>query len=180
MKRDIKLNIGQLKGLARKLVNYIEAVQAVGQAAGTFQETIREQDSDAYRKLDGLWETNVKENAEELVSRLNTIHYYLSGYITEMTSFITPDKEEAMMRADRNDIWFNYQQISFAATSYMDDILLDTGSSWRDYQRNYYYDRRLSPEENDARRAAVEAEVEAERLRRERNIRWSRPRIRRL
>ena len=169
MKRDIKLNISQLKGLSQKLADYIEAVRAVGQAAGTFQDTIREQDSDAYRKLDGLWETNVKENAEELANRLNTIHYYLSDYITEMTSFITPDKEEVMMRADRNDIWFNYQQISFAATGYMDDILPDTGSSWRDYHRNYYYDRRLSPEENDARRAAVEAEVEAERSRRERN-----------
>ena len=88
-------------------MDYTEAVQEVGQLAEKFQETIREQDSDAYQKLDGLWEMNVKENAEELVNR-------------------------------------------------------------------------LCQEENEAGRAAVEAEVEAERLRRERNIRWSRPRIRRL
>lgn len=169
MKRDIKLNISQLNGLSSKLVDYIEAVQTVVQAAGNFQETIRKQDSDAYQKLDGLWETNVKENAQELINRLSTIQYYLSGYITEMTSFITPDNENAMMRVDRNDIWFNYEQIAGEAINYMEDILLDTGSSWRDYHRNYYYDMRLSPEENEAGRAAVEAEVEAERLRRESN-----------
>ena len=81
MKRDLKLNMSHLDAISRKVQSYIDAMEAVGLAARKFEQTIKDQDSDAYNKLSEQWETNVWEN------------------------------ETAMMRVDRNDIWWNYKQI---------------------------------------------------------------------
>ena len=95
MKRDLKLNMSHLDAISRKVQSYIDAMEAVGLAARKFEQTIKDQDSDAYNKLSEQWETNVWEN------------------------------ETAMMRVDRNDIWWNYKQIEGEATSF-DWIVQDT------------------------------------------------------
>ena len=51
MKRDLKLNMSQLDAISRKVQRYIDAMEAVGLAPRKFEQTIKEQDSDAYRKL---------------------------------------------------------------------------------------------------------------------------------
>lgn len=88
MKRDLKLNMSHLDAISRKVQSYIDAMEAVGLAARKFEQTIKDQDSDAYNKLSEQWETNVWENGT------------------------------TMMRVDRNDIWWNYKQIEGEATSF--------------------------------------------------------------
>ena len=51
MKRDLKLNMSHLDAISRKVQSYIDAMEAVGLAARKFEQTIKEQDSDVYRKL---------------------------------------------------------------------------------------------------------------------------------
>ena len=51
MKRDLKLNMSQLDAISRKVQRYIDVMEAVGLAARKFEQTIKEQDSDVYRKL---------------------------------------------------------------------------------------------------------------------------------
>ena len=51
MKRDLKLNMSHLDAISRKVQSYIDAMEAVGLAPRKFEQTIKEQDSDAYRKL---------------------------------------------------------------------------------------------------------------------------------
>lgn len=51
MKRDLKLNMSHLDAISRKVQSYIDAMEAVGLAARKFEQTIKDQDSDAYNKL---------------------------------------------------------------------------------------------------------------------------------
>ena len=75
MKRDLKLNMSHLDAISRKVQSYIDAMEAVGLAARKFEQTIKDQDSDAYNKLSEQWETNVWENEKILKYRLGVIKY---------------------------------------------------------------------------------------------------------
>ena len=75
MKRDLKLNMSHLDAISRKVQSYIDAMEAVGLAARKFEQTIKDQDSDAYNKLSEQWETNVWENEKILKYRLGIIKY---------------------------------------------------------------------------------------------------------
>ena len=138
MKRDLKLNMSHLDAISRKVQSYIAAMEAVGLAARKFEQTIKDQDSDAYNKLSEQWETNVWEN------------------------------ETAMMRVDRNDIWWNYKQIEGEATSF-DWIVQDTGSTPATYKRLFIPNPFSSDEENEAKKSAQQQEEDAESARRQRN-----------
>lgn len=130
MKRDLKLNMSHLDAISRKVQSYIDAMEAVGLAARKFEQTIKDQDSDAYNKLSEQWETNVWEN------------------------------ETAMMRVDRNDIWWNYKQIEGEATSF-DWIVQDTGSTLATYKRLFIPNPFSSDEENEAKKSAQQQEEDA-------------------
>ena len=130
MKRDLKLNMSHLDAISRKVQSYIDAMEAVGLAARKFEQTIKDQDSDAYNKLSEQWETNVWEN------------------------------ETAMMRVDRNDIWWNYKQIEGEATSF-DWIVQDTGSTPATYKRLFIPNPFSSDEENEAKKSAQQQEEDA-------------------
>ena len=138
MKRDLKLNMSHLDAISRKVQSYIDAMEAVELAARKFEQTIKDQDSDAYNKLSEQWETNVWEN------------------------------ETAMMRVDRNDIWWNYKQIEGEATSF-DWIVQDTGSTPATYKRLFIPNPFSSDEENEAKKSAQQQEEDAESARRQRN-----------
>ena len=130
MKRDLKLNMSHLDAISRKVQSYIDAMEAVGLAARKFEQTIKDQDSDAYNKLSEQWETNVWEN------------------------------ETAMMRVDRNDIWWNYKQIEGEATSFY-WIVQDTGSTLATYKRLFIPNPFSSDEENEAKKSAQQQEEDA-------------------
>lgn len=65
MKRDLKLNMSHLDAISRKVQSYMDAMEAVGLTARKFEQTIKDQDSDAYNKLSEQWETNVWENEKK-------------------------------------------------------------------------------------------------------------------
>ena len=168
MKRDLKLNMSHLDAISRKVQSYIDAMEAVGLAARKFEQTIKEQDSDAYNKLSEQWETNVWENEKILKYRLGVIKEMIDSYISDMTDYIAPENETAMMRVDRNDIWWNYKQIEGEATSF-DWIVQDTGSTLATYKRLFIPNPFSSDEENEAKKSAQQQEEDAESARRQRN-----------
>jgi hypothetical protein len=168
MKRDIKINMSQLSGILSKVNRYRDALIQIETASGRFMEVIREQDSDAYDKLAGMWDEKVSANQEDLKGKLDTISEILSGYTKEMETYIQAKEQSVMLRVDRNDIWFNYTQIAQNAVNFL-DILSDTGSSWVDYKQWFVYNPLESESSNAARKAAMEAEENAERARRESN-----------
>ena len=168
MKRDLKLNMSHLDAISRKVQSYIDAMEAVGLAARKFEQTIKDQDSDAYNKLSEQWETNVWENEKILKYRLGVIKEMIDSYISDMTDYIAPENETAMMRVDRNDIWWNYKQIEGEATSF-DWIVQDTGSTLATYKRLFIPNPFSSDEENEAKKSAQQQEEDAESARRQRN-----------
>jgi len=85
-----------------------------------------------------------------------------------MTDYIAPENETAMMRVDRNDIWWNYKQIEGEATSF-DWIVQDTGSTLATYKRLFIPNPFSSDEENEAKKSAQQQEEDAESARRQRN-----------
>ena len=168
MKRDLKLNMSHLDAISRKVQSYIDAMEAVGLAARKFEQTIKDQDSDAYNKLSEQWETNVWENEKILKYRLGVIKEMIDSYISDMTDYIAQENETAMMRVDRNDIWWNYKQIEGEATSF-DLIVQDTGSTPATYKRLFIPNPFSSDEENEAKKSAQQQEEDAESARRQRN-----------
>lgn len=168
MKRDLKLNMSHLDAISRKVQSYIDAMEAVGLAARKFEQTIKDQDSDAYNKLSEQWETNVWENEKILKYRLGVIKEMIDSYISDMTGYIAPENETAMMRVDRNDIWWNYKQIEGEATSF-DWIVQDTGSTLATYKRLFIPNPFSSDEENEAKKSAQQQKEDAESARRQRN-----------
>lgn len=168
MKRDLKLNMSHLDAISRKVQSYIDAMEAVGLAARKFEQTIKDQDSDAYNKLSEQWETNVWENEKILKYRLGVIKEMIDSYISDMTDYIAPENETTMMRVDRNDIWWNYKQIEGEATSF-DWIVQDTGSTLATYKRLFIPNPFSSDEENEAKKSAQQQKEDAERARRQRN-----------
>ena len=168
MKRDLKLNMSHLDAIFRKVQSYIDAMEAVGLAARKFEQTIKDQDSDAYNKLSEQWETNVWENEKILKYRLGVIKEMIDSYISDMTDYIAPENETTMMRVDRNDIWWNYKQIEGEATSF-DWIVQDTGSTLATYKRLFIPNPFSNDEENEAKKSAQQQEEDAESARRQRN-----------
>ena len=65
MKRYLKLNMSHLDAISRKVQSYIDAMEVVGLKTRKFEQTIKDQDSDAYNKLSEQWETNVWENEKK-------------------------------------------------------------------------------------------------------------------
>lgn len=168
MKRDIKINIQELEKIRSKIQTYIGYLEQLESASNTFLETIKAQDSQAYEKLSGMWEEDISDGEKLLKERFDTIDRVLGNYICDMESYIAPKDPAVIMRVDRDDINWNYNQI-VEHTKSIWDILMDTGSSWADYQKVFFYNPFEDGETNEARKRAVEAEVSAERERRERN-----------
>ena len=107
-----------------------------------------------------MWESYVWENEKILKYRLGVIKEMIDSYISDMTDYIAPENETAMMRVDRNDIWWNYKQIEGEATSF-DWIVQDTGSTLATYKRLFIPNPFSSDEENEAKKSAQQQEEDA-------------------
>ena len=103
MKRDLKLNMSHLDTISRKVQSYIDAMEAVGLAARKFEQTIKDQDSDAYNKLSEQWETNVWENEKILKYRLFIPNPFSSDEENEAKKSAQQQEEDAeSARRQRN------------------------------------------------------------------------------
>lgn len=170
MKRDIKLNMGNLRLIQNKIYNYIDELQRIENASARFMESIENQDSQAYDRLWSLWDENVTKNECDLKEKLEIIYEILNNYIADMESYIAPQDSYAMMRVDRNDIWWNYEQIAgIPVSNSIEDIIWDTGSSWVDYHNWFVYNPWEDEASNNARKVYLQDEENAERTRRENN-----------
>ena len=176
MKRDIQLNMDSLRWVSARIKQYMEALQQMEEASARFLNAIKDQDSKSYEELAVQWEEKVSENETELKERLAIIVRMLDNYIVDMESYLQPVNPSVTMRVDRNDVWFNYTQMknevqsfSFGGASDLYDIIMDTGSSWKNYGQCFIWNIFEDEETNNRRRADMEAAERNERSRRESN-----------
>ena len=171
MKRDLKLNISELRTVYQSIRSAWEALGEITYASGRFREVLKDQDSLAYERLTRIWEERIEAEEKELSERLETLSDMVLSYINEMTALVEPEDESLRMRVDRNDICHNCVQIEMEAVeSFRQDrsfgLLWDSAC---DYKRLYISNPFLSAAENAAKKAAQEEAEKEEKARRERN-----------
>lgn len=136
MKRDLKLNMGQLSDTVDSIQNYLDRTERLKTACTAFLEVLKKQDSVSYNTLSEEWEKDIIGNIGEMEERLMLMKTTLSGYIEDMESYVAPESRGAMMRVDRNDICYNISQIADGILK-VNDIAYDSGSSFPDYKHPF-------------------------------------------
>ena len=111
MKRDIKINIDHLEAMTKKLASYLGDVAKIRLASQRFLKVLQDQQSTAYQNLAEEWRTTVVQSAELLQYRITETYRLLERYISTMGLYIGPADSSKMMRVDRNDIWWNLDQV---------------------------------------------------------------------
>ena len=110
MKRELKLNFGELRLVQKRVTEFQDALADIDGAAAYFDDVLGKQESEAAAVL----AEHHQEMAEEICyfqDILEQLEALLGNYISDMESYIMPEDENRMMLVDRNDIWWNMKQI---------------------------------------------------------------------
>ena len=110
MKRELKLNFGELRLVQKRVTEFQDALADIDGAAAYFDDVLGKQESEAAAVL----VERHQEMAEEIryfQDILEQLEALLENYISDMESYIMPEDENRMMLVDRNDIWWNMKQI---------------------------------------------------------------------
>lgn len=110
MKRELKLNFGELRLVQKRVTEFQDALSDIDEAAAYFDEVLGKQESEAAEVLVERHREMEEEIRyfQDILSRLETL---LGNYISDMENYIMPKDENRMMLVDRNDIWWNMKQI---------------------------------------------------------------------
>ena len=113
MKRGLKINYSNLDGIIDLLNDYIQGTEDMASAIKSIDALL---DSSSGDSVDAL-----KESGISVVGKLDDFKGYLAkvrdligDYIRDMTAISQPLVFASMTRADRNDIYWNIEQISWA------------------------------------------------------------------
>ena len=91
MKRDLKLNISELRTVYRSIRSVWEALGEITYASGRFREILKNQESLAYEELTRIWDERIEGPEKELSGRLETLSEMVLSYINGMTAYVEPE-----------------------------------------------------------------------------------------
>ncbi len=109
--RDLKINYDSLKAIQAIVKKYKDALEDLQESTNTFADVIKAQEGDAFKELETEFEEDISVDYSSLISILGDVDTNIGNYMTDMTSYITPEDSSIICRVDRNDIWWNLQQI---------------------------------------------------------------------
>lgn len=168
MKRDIKINYGDLKTIREKVNSYIMELDELEINALRYLETIEKQKGDAFIALSAYADTELLKKQTTLRTQLEDVLENIDKYISEMTALVAPKDELKMTQVDRDDVWFNYEQIHLKIDSlYLHKADIINGGIYCD--QIFIYNPLESKEENDTRKERIDAENAAAKRARENN-----------
>ncbi|WP_245828977.1 hypothetical protein [Salipaludibacillus agaradhaerens] len=110
MIRDLKINYGILDDIVEQLNVYHQALQTMETSLHQLKVYMKSNEGEAI----DAWEEKIAESEDtisEYAEQVTDLLTLFDGYVTDTTAYITPVARQAMMRVDRNDIWFNLCQI---------------------------------------------------------------------
>ena len=110
MKRELKLNFGELRLVQKRVTEFQEALADIDEAAAYFDGVLESQESEAAEVL-VEHHREMEEEIRYFQDILGQLETLLGNYITDMEGHIMPKNENQMMLVDRNDIWWNMKQI---------------------------------------------------------------------
>ena len=120
MKRDIRINFGQLEDLCTTIANYRKELSDLQILSEELYQVLTAQTSNRLTELAEQWQERVIKKENQLENRLEAIQTLLSNYIYEMGNYIQPKDPDKLTQVDRNDIWWNLQQIVWEISSVYD------------------------------------------------------------
>ena len=110
MKRDLKINYGILDGIIEQLHKYKHALDTMESSLAKINEYVKPNQG---KSIDA-WVFTIEESEDYIRAYHEQIQDLLTlfeSYVSDTNAYITPLARQAMMQVDRNDIWFNLQQI---------------------------------------------------------------------
>ncbi len=113
MKRELKINYGELRQVHSQVLVFQHALEDIEIAASRFEGILTEQESEAVTALVNWRREELQSDIEYFRNNLQLLSKLLMDYIEDMTSAVKPNNENAMMLVDRNDIWMNLKQIEW-------------------------------------------------------------------
>jgi hypothetical protein len=110
MKRDLKINYGILDDIINQLNIYKRSLSNMESSLSTITSYIEQNHGESIE----AWKERMKGSKQQMVEYENQIEDLLNlfqGYVDDTTAYITPLQRNAMMRVDRNDIYWNLKQM---------------------------------------------------------------------
>ena len=157
--RDIKLNFDDLGEIKNEIKNYIDALEDLQDASERFVSVIDEQKGDTFTELRKEYDDCISVDHSDLIEILYNVHDNLGNYMRDMQDLIAPENSGMLCRVDRNDIWWNLEQIKAIPHQCLSDHPSVPSHS--------YFDEFVNPLSPKA--AEIQARNEEKRRRRERN-----------
>ena len=157
--RDLKINYDYLCEINSIVKKYIDALEELQSETEAFVEKINNQEGDVFVELKNEYENAIAVDYTDLIDILKEIYHVSGRYIEEMQYYIAPENSSMLCRVDRNDIWWNLQQIKAIPYAYVE--------AYPHVPSHYYMDEFVNPFADDA--DEVRARNEDRRRRRENN-----------
>ena len=157
--RDLKINYDYLCEINSIVKKYIDALEELQSETEAFVEIINNQEGDVFVELKNEYEDAIVVDYTDLIDILKEIYHVSGRYIEEMQYYISPENSSMLCRVDRNDIWWNLQQIKAIPYAYVE--------AYPHVPSHYYMDEFVNPFADDA--DEVRARNEDRRRRRENN-----------
>lgn len=157
--RDLKINYDYLCEINSIVKKYIDALEELQSETEAFVRVINNQEGDVFVELKNEYEDAIAVDYTDLIDILKEIYHVSGRYIEEMQYYIAPENSSMLCRVDRNDIWWNLQQIKAIPYAYVE--------AYPHVPSHYYMDEFVNPFADDA--DEVRARNEDRRRRRENN-----------
>lgn len=128
MKRDLQINYGVLDEIIEQLRKYqynLETMEESLADVSTYIQTNKGKSMDAWEERI----TGSKEKIKDYQGQVGDLLSLFENYVADTTAYISPIARNAMMRVDRNDIWFNLKQMEGGIANNVPKALMKTYDS---------------------------------------------------
>lgn len=128
MKRDLQINYGVLDEIIEQLRKYqynLETMEESLADVSTYIQTNKGKSMDAWKERI----TGSKEKIKDYQGQVGDLLSLFENYVADTTAYISPIARNAMMRVDRNDIWFNLKQMEGGIANNVPKALMKTYDS---------------------------------------------------
>lgn len=110
MKRDLQINYGVLDDIIAELHTYKHALANMRVALNQIAAFVKENQAESMDALEEKMK-NSKDHIADYEAQIKDLLKLFENYVGDTTAIISPIARNAMMRVDRNDIYFNLKQI---------------------------------------------------------------------
>ena len=110
LKRDLKVNYAVIEQIATTLAEYGGALVNIQEAMNEIETKVKSGKGETVKELLKM-SSKIKKSITEIKEEVDDLYKLFYGYKEDMCAIISPTTFGSMMRVDRNDIYWNKQDI---------------------------------------------------------------------